>query len=153
MGIHEFEPRDENFDGKVRESFALQEAMKTIGCSIDSLEAGKIEIHFPFNKALTQQHGFIHAGILSTVMDSACGYAAFSLMPADAAVLSIEFKVNLLSPAKGDAFRVVANVIRLGKTITVCAAETFSINGTKQKRVANMTGTMMAVFDREGIKN
>ena len=93
--------------------------MKTVNASILAIRPGEIELEFPYQSNLTQQHGFIHAGIVSTVLDTACGYAAFSLMPENAAVLTIEFKVNLLSPAKGERFRAVGKVKKLGKNITV----------------------------------
>ena len=140
-----FIPRDKNFRAKVEDSFSRQQAMTTIGCSIANLEPGRIELRFPFDEKLTQQHGFIHAGILSTVMDSACGYAAYSLMSEDSAVLSVEFKINLLLPARGEEFRVVGGVVRPGKTITVCDAEAFAISDGREKLVSRMTGTMMAV--------
>ena len=148
-----FEPKDKNFQAKVEDSFALQQAMQTIGCSIKSVEPGRIELQFPYDKKLTQQHGFIHAGILATVMDSACGYAAFSLMPENAAVLSVEFKINLMSPAKGDYFTAIGEVIKQGRTITVCEAKAYAKEDNKSKLISHMTGTMMAVYDREGIEN
>ena len=97
-----FQP-DQDFEARVRDSFARQVVMKTIGCELTQVSAGTIEIEMPFNPSLVQQHGFLHAGIISTALDSACGYAAYSLMPADAAVLTIEFKVNMLAPGKGNA--------------------------------------------------
>ena len=98
------------FERRVRESFALQNAMKTIGATLTSIMPGQVSIGMPFNEVFTQQHGFIHAGIISTLLDSACGYAAFSLMPENAAVLTIEFKINLLSPAKGESFEAIGRV-------------------------------------------
>jgi uncharacterized protein (TIGR00369 family) len=95
-------PRNPDFDRLVRESFARQQIMRTIGARLERIAAGEIEIHLPYRADLTQQHGFVHAGIVATILDSACGYAAFSLMPPGAGVLSIEFKTNLLAPAKGD---------------------------------------------------
>jgi len=148
-----FKPRDKNFCRKVEESFALQNAMKTIGCTIDTIEPGRIQLQFPYDEKLTQQHGFVHAGFIATAMDSACGYAAFSLMPENAAVLAVEFKVNFLAPAKGELFRIVGKVLKPGRTITVCQAEAFAIDGGDEKLVSQMTGTMMAVYDREGISN
>ena len=147
-----FEPADPEFEKKVIESFNRQEVMKTLNVTLLTVRPGEIELAFPFQQNLTQQHGFLHAGIVSTVLDSACGYAAFSLMPRKAAVLSIEFKVNLLSPAKGERFRAIGSVKKPGKTITVTGAELFSITGDEKKLVATMVGTMMAVYDREGIE-
>ena len=106
----------------------------------------------PYEAAFTQQHGFIHAGIMATVLDSACGYAAFSLMPADAAVLTVEFKTNLLAPAKGDRFLFRAHVVKPGRTLTVCDGQAFAIeNGADERLVATMNGTLMALFDRSNI--
>jgi uncharacterized protein (TIGR00369 family) len=97
-----FEPKDENFVEKVRESFAAQTVMSVIGAEITKIKAGAVEIELLYRNDLTQQNGFVHAGIITTIADSACGYAAFSLMPKEAEVLSVEFKVNLLSPAIGE---------------------------------------------------
>src|SRR3984885_10474792 len=147
-----FEPKDPNLDSRVRASFARQAAMATLGITIVALKPGEIEFDMPYNSAYTQQHGFMHAGIIATALDSACGYAAFSLMPADAAVLTVEFKTNLLAPAKGDHFRFRAHVVKPGRTLTVCEAQAFALDGTADERlVATMTGTLMALFDRPNI--
>ncbi len=138
---------------KVIESFNRQGMMKTINASILAIRPGEIELEFPYQSNLTQQHGFIHAGIVSTVLDTACGYAAFSLMPENAAVLTIEFKVNLLSPAKGEQFRAVGKVKKHGNNITVTEGELFSHEEGGRKLVATMVGTIMSVYDREGIEN
>jgi uncharacterized protein (TIGR00369 family) len=147
----QFQPQDSNFESKVRESFARQLVMGTIGANLTVVEAGAIEIEFPYRKELTQQNGFIHAGIVATVLDSACGYAAFSLMPAETAVLSIEFKVNLLAPAKGEFIRVRAEVKRPGKNVTVCAADAWAVNEGQSKVVATMLATMMCLRGRSDL--
>lgn len=147
--MERFEPKDPDFDRRVRANFARQAAMATLGITIASLEAGEIAFEMPYDAAYTQQHGFVHAGIITTALDSACGYAAFSLMPADAEVLTVEFKTNLLAPAKGDRFRFEAVVLRPGRTLTVCEARAFALDGEHRKLVATMTGTLMAVFDRK----
>ena len=126
--------------------------MQTVGASLTRVAPGEVVIAFPFDSKLTQQHGFIHAGIVSTVLDSACGYAAFSLMPEDAAVLTIEFKINLLSPAQGDRFEAVGRVKKPGRNITVTEGEIYAHQGDSKKLVASMVGTMMAVFDRDQIQ-
>ena len=149
----QFEPSDAGYKEKVIESFNRQEVMKTVNASILNIRPGEIELEFPFQASLTQQHGFIHAGIVSTVLDSACGYAAFSLMPENAAVLTIEFKLNLLSPAKGERFRAIGRVKKPGKNITVTEGELFSYSEGEQKLIAVMVGTIMSVYDREGIEN
>src|SRR3974390_2679709 len=123
-----FEPKDTNFAARVRGSFARQAAMQTLGVEITRLAAGEIELAMPYEAAFTQQHGFVHAGIMATVLDSACGYAAFSLMPADAAVLTVEFKTNLLAPAKGERFAFRAHVVKPGRTLTVCDARAFALS-------------------------
>jgi uncharacterized protein (TIGR00369 family) len=114
-----FEPKDENFVEKVRESFAAQSVLKFIGAKITRIKAGAVDIQIKYRKDLTQQNEYIHAGIITTIADSACGYAAFSLMPKGADVLSVEFKINLLSPALGDKFLAKARVVRAGKTLTI----------------------------------
>jgi uncharacterized protein (TIGR00369 family) len=146
-----FEPKDANFEARVRSSFARQIAMATLGIEIIGLKAGEIELKMPYTAAYTQQHGFIHAGIITTALDSACGYAAFSLMPVDAAVLTVEFKTNLMAPARGDYFLFRARVVKPGRTITVCDAQAFAVEGDHEKLVATMTGTLMALFGREGV--
>jgi uncharacterized protein (TIGR00369 family) len=148
-----FQPKDPDFENRVRASFDRQLAMQTLGIEISDLKAGEIELTMPYVTAFTQQHGFLHAGIVSTGLDSACGYAAFSLMPADAAVLSVEFKVNLLAPARGQRFLFRASVVKPGRTIFVCDARAFAVEGGEEKLVATMTGTMMALYDRPGIRH
>ncbi|MBV1909893.1 MAG: PaaI family thioesterase [Kangiellaceae bacterium] len=142
----QFVPRDSGYHKKVTNSFQEQAVMKTVNASIVSVVPGETILEFPFQPSLTQQNGFIHAGIVSTVLDSACGYAAFSLMSEGAAVLSIEFKVNLLSPAKGDKFKAIGRVKKAGRNITVTEGELFSYTDGKEKLVATMTATMMAVY-------
>ena len=146
-----FEPKDPQFENRVRTSFARQQTMATLGIEIVWLKPGEIELKMPYAPAYTQQHGFTHAGVIATALDSACGYAAFSLMPADAAVLTVEFKTNLLAPAKGEYFLIRGRVVKLGRTITVCDGQAFAVLGGNEKLIATMTGTLMALFDREGI--
>ncbi len=146
-----FAPKDPQFDTRVRASFARQPAMASLGVEIVALSPGEIELSMPYAAAFTQQHGFIHAGIITTALDSACGYAAFSLMPEDAAVLTVEFKTNLLAPARGEYFRFRSQVVKLGRTITVCDGRAFAVAAGKESLVATMSGTLMALFDRTGI--
>jgi uncharacterized protein (TIGR00369 family) len=146
-----FDPKDANFEARVRASFVRQTAMATLGIEITGVKAGEVELKMPYSIAYTQQHGFIHAGIITTALDSACGYAAFSLMPDDAAVLTVEFKTNLIAPARGDYFLFRARVVKPGRTITVCDAQAFAVADGEEKLVATMTGTLMAVIGREGI--
>jgi uncharacterized protein (TIGR00369 family) len=147
-----FQPKDANFADRVRASFARQPTMRTLGVAIARLAPGEIELTMPYGQAYTQQHGFMHAGIMATALDSACGYAAFSLMPADAAVLTVEFKINLLAPAKGNHFLFRARVVKPGRTLTVCEAQALAAeNGSDERLIASMTGTLMALFERPDI--
>jgi len=147
-----YQAPDPNFRERVRASFARQRAMTTLGIEMLRVEAGEIELAMGNDAAYTQQHGFVHAGIIAAALDSACGYAAFSLMPADAAVLTVEFKINLLAPAKGERFVFRANVVKPGRTLTFCEARAFALDeGGAERLVASMTGTLMAVFDRSGV--
>lgn len=141
-------PADVDYDARVRASFGRQQLMATIGARVEDVAPGRVVLRLPFRDDLTQQHGFLHAGTIAALADSACGYAALSLMPADAGVLSIEFKVNMLAPAKGDAIVARAEVVRAGRTIMVCRADVVSVTGAEEKPVAAMQGTMMVVRDR-----
>jgi uncharacterized domain 1 len=148
-----FDPPDPDFATRVRASFERQDAMLTIGATLGAVEPGRVTIELPWAQALTQQHGFLHAGMIATALDSACGYAAFSLMPAQAAVLTIEFKINLLAPAKGQRFRMVGAVIKPGRTITVAEGQAWAIDEGREKLVATMSATLMAVIGRAGVQN
>lgn len=136
---------------RVQESFALQGAMQTLGAQITHLAAGAVDIGFDWAPGLTQQHGFIHAGMLSAALDSACGYAGFSLMPEHAGVLTIEFKINLLAPAQGQRFRCEGRVLKPGRTIVVAEGRGYAIDNGQEKLCATMQCTLMAVHGREGI--
>jgi len=139
-------PLNPDFESAVRASFDRQQIMNLIGAELGTVEPGIVEIGFRFRPELTQQNGYIHAGVLTTVADSACGYAAFSLMPAGAAVLSVEFKVNLLRPARGQSFVARAEVIKAGRTLSVVRADVFGIDDQgERERVATMQGTMMCL--------
>jgi uncharacterized protein (TIGR00369 family) len=133
---------------RVRRSFAKQRVMATIGATLESVEPGAVTIAMPPNESLNQQHGYLHAGIIATIADSACGYAALSLMPDDAAVLSIEFKTNMLAPADGERFIARGRVIKPGRTIMVCDATVHAVKNGAEKLVATMTGTMMVAQGR-----
>jgi uncharacterized protein (TIGR00369 family) len=148
-----FEPRDPQYAARVRASFARQDAMKTIGATLTSVEPGVVAIEMPWAQALTQQHGFLHAGMVATGLDSACGYAGFSLMPADAAVLTVEYKINLLAPAQGQRFRMVGEVIKPGRTLTIVEGKAYAIEGDREKLIATMNATLMALFGREGVNH
>ena len=141
-----------DFERRVRESFARQRVMESIGASLTHVEAGAVEITLPYRIDLTQQHGFIHAGIVATILDSACGYAAFSLMPPERAVLTVEYKINLLHPAKGTRLIARARVVRVGKTLTVCAGDAFAETDGVETGVATMLATVMAVEQRDDLR-
>ncbi|MDH3387548.1 MAG: PaaI family thioesterase [Gammaproteobacteria bacterium] len=142
----QFEPRNPDFEARVAQSFGEQAVMSMIGARLSEVGAGQVVIELPYRTDLTQQDGFIHAGISSTIMDSACGYAAFSLMPADARVLTIEFKINLLAPAAGDLFRAVGRVRKAGRSVFAAEADLYARTDGSDKLVATMHGTLMAVY-------
>jgi uncharacterized protein (TIGR00369 family) len=135
-----------DFERRTRESFARQQAMATLGIELERVEPGVVGLLLAHRADLTQQHGFLHAGIVSTALDSACGYAAFTLMPPDAAVLTIEFKVNLLAPARGPVLRIEGRVVKAGRTISVVDAR--AVQGDDDTLVATMTATVMTVLGR-----
>ena len=130
---------------RVRESFARQAFMTTLGAVLTRVAPGEVEIELPYREDLTQQHGLLHAGVLATMADSACGYAAFTKMPEDHAVLSVEFKQNLLAPARGGRFRATAKVVRSGRTLTVCTAEVIAVERGEETLVAIMQATMIGL--------
>ncbi|WP_370680867.1 PaaI family thioesterase [Comamonas sp. GB3 AK4-5] len=136
---------------RVRDSFVRQGAMGTLGAEITHLLPGEVDIGFDWAQGLTQQHGFIHAGMLSAALDSACGYAAFSLMPEDAEVLTIEFKINLLAPAKGQRFRCEGRVLKPGRTIMVAEGRAYAVDQEQEKLAATMHCTLMVLQGRPGI--
>lgn len=140
------------FEDRVRASFDRQPAMRTIGAELTRVTRGIVEIEMPYSAALTQQHGFLHAGVISTALDSACGFAAFSMMPEDAAVLTIEFKINLLAPGKGERFLFRGSVTKPGRTIIVADGQAYALAADGEaKLIATMTGTMMTITGREGL--
>lgn len=142
-----------NYAARVHESFGRQGAMQTLGARLGHVLPGAVDIELDWAAGLTQQHGFLHAGMVATAMDSACRYAGFTLMAEDAAVLTIEFKINLLAPARGERFRMEGRVLKPGRTITVCEGRTFALEGAQEKLVATMGCTLMAVTGRENIRH
>ncbi len=132
-----------NLETRVRESFALQGLMQTLCASVTRVITGEIEIEMPISSAISQQHGFVHAAAITAIMDSACGYAALSLMPEDSDVLAVEFKVNFVAPATGSSIRAVGTVIKAGKTITLTTANAYAISSDGEKLVAVMQATMI----------
>src|SRR4030095_1664813 len=134
------------FADDIKQSFAQQSIMRLIGAELSLLEPGIVEISLPYRADLTQQHGYLHGGIVTTIADSAAGYAAYSLMPAGAEVLSIEFKVNLLRPARGKSFLARAEVIKAGRTLTVSRADVFGVAESSDRvLVATMLATIICL--------
>lgn len=132
-----------DFEERVRASFARQTLMKTIGARMTRVSPGEVVIELTFREDLTQQHGFVHAGVITAIVDSACGYAALSLMPPDSGVLTVEYKANFLSPAKGSTFIATGRVVKPGRTLTVCSGDVVAVDEGKEKTVATMLATMM----------
>ena len=143
--MKEHKVRDPNYETRVRSSFDKQDIMKTLGASLIKIAPGEVVIEFSYDQSLTQQNGFIHAGVVTTVVDSACGYAAYTLMPADSEVLTIEYKVNFMSPAKGETFKGIGRVLKSGRTITVCSGDVIAVEGGKERVVATMQATMICL--------
>ena len=138
-----FQVQDPDFERRVRQNFERQQVMRLIGAELRVVEPGAVDIVLPYRRDLTQQDDYIHAGILTTVADSACGYAAYTLMPAGAEVLSVEFKVNLLRPAAGELFTAEARVVKAGKTLTVTICQVYASAAGETKLVATMLATMI----------
>lgn len=147
------EARDPQFHARVTDSFARQTIMTTIGATLTHVAPGEVDIVLPFRPDLCQQHGFVHAGVVTTIVDSACGFAALTLMPPGAGVLTIEFKSNFLAPAAGDTFVARGRVIRAGRQITVVSGEVIAQSAAGGKVVSLMQATMMAVMGTEGVKD
>jgi uncharacterized protein (TIGR00369 family) len=149
-----FEPRMPDYEERVRATFAGQRLMETIGARLLRVAPGEVEIELPFRADLTQQHGTLHAGVVTAIADTACGVAAFSLMPPDSAVLSIEYKVNFLAPARGGRILARGRVVRPGRTLTVCAAEVAALpSGQAEEQevlIATMLATMIRLPSRAG---
>jgi len=143
-----FEPANPDFEDRIRDSFQRQGIMGLIGAHLSLVAPGHVEIELPFRSDLTQQHGFFHAGATSTVVDSAGGYAAFSLFPSEASVLTVEYKINLIAPAKGERLRAVGRVLRPGRTLTLCDLEVFAEEAGGSKLCAKGLQTLMRLDGR-----
>jgi uncharacterized protein (TIGR00369 family) len=147
--LKSFEARDPDWEAKVRKSFARQAVMKLIGAQLTGLSPGRCEIRLPYRDDLIQQHGYFHAGIISTIVDSAGGYAGFSLMPAGAGVLSVEFKINLLSPGDGELLIATGEVLKPGKTLVIARGEVYVVKDGKTTHCATMQQTLMTMHGME----
>lgn len=140
-----------DFQERIRQSFSRQRAMETLGAELTRIEHGTVEIEMDFDPRLTQQHGILHAGVVAMALDTACGYAAYTVIDDDASILTIEFKVNLLSPGRGERFLFRGEVTRPGSTIIVADGRAYALSDGPAKLIASMTGTMMVVRGREDI--
>ncbi|SUZ82769.1 uncharacterized protein METZ01_LOCUS35623 [marine metagenome] len=143
-----FQPKDPDFEAKVRDSFGRQTAMQTLGAVVGRLGPGELEVEMPYRADLAQQHGFIHGGIVTSILDSACWYAAFSLSAPDSAILTVEYKVNFVTPAKGERLVARGEVIRPGATVTVCKGNVLVYQGEEEELAATMLATFMLMPNR-----
>lgn len=143
-----FPARDPGFEQRVRGSFARQRVMAFLGATLDEVSPGLAQISLPYRPELSQQHGFFHGGVVGTIADSAAGYAGFSLMPADASVLTVEYKLNLIAPADGDKLIARGKVIRPGKSLVVTEADIFVAKGEEQRQCGVLLQTLMCMHDR-----
>ncbi len=146
-----FVPADPDFDRRVRASFARQAMMSLLQATVARVAPGRVDIALPVRPELGQQHGFVHAGVVTAIADSACGYAALTLMPAGTGVLTVEFKMNLLAPAGGSALSARARVLKPGRNIFVCAGDVHALDDQGETLVATMLATMMVVRDRPAL--
>lgn len=140
-----FEPKNPEFRAIATDTFERQRAMHTLGISIARMEPGEIDLAMGYSPELTQQNGFVHAGVITAALDSACGIAAFTLMPAGTDILTVEFKTNLLAPAKGERFAFRAAVVKPGRTLTICEARAYAVHDGVETLIATMSATMMAL--------
>ena len=143
--MNDFNPMNPDYEARIRSSFEKQGVMKTIGAALTKIAPGEVVIEFSYDASLTQQHGYVHAGVVTTVVDSACGYAAYTLMAPDSEVLTIEYKVNFMYPARGERFKGIGRVLRSGRTVTVCSGDVVAVENGKEKVVATMLATMISV--------
>jgi len=150
-----FRPLDPNYERKVRESFLRQRFMKFVGAKLIEVRPGYCEIHLPYKKDLSQQHGFFHAGVIGTIADNSGGYAAYSLMAADSSIFTVEYKLNLIAPGDGDLLIGRGQVIKYGRTLTVCRTEVFVVKDGAEKLCATSLMTLMAMVGKadEAVEN
>ncbi len=140
-----FVAQNPDFEARVRASFARQAAMGLIGAVMTRVEPGRCEIELPVREDLTQQHKFVHGGVVGMIGDSAGGYAAFTLMPADASVLTVEYKINMLAPATGEKLIARGEVLKPGRTLSIVRADVFALDASRETRVASMQQTLMVM--------
>ena len=145
-----FEPKNPDYLESATATFERQQAMRNLGISIARIEPGEVELSMPYSVDWTQQNGFVHAGIITAGLDTACGIAAFTLMPAGTGVLTVEFKTNLLAPARGERFSFRATVIKPGRTLSICEGRAYGVRGGAESLIATMTGTLIALTRKSG---
>lgn len=143
-----FQVQDPGYEARVRKTFAGQAALTTLGITLARIEPGTLELRMPYDVKFSQQNGFLHGGIISAGLDTACGLASYTLMPANADILTVEFKINLLAPAKGQTFRFVGHVIKPGRTLVVSEGRAYAVEGEREKLIATMSATMMTMVQR-----
>ena len=142
-------PQDKNYQSRVKESFARQSFMELLGAKLIDIQPGYCEIHVPFKKDLTQQHGFFHAGVVGTLADNAAGYAAYTLMAADSSILTVEYKVNLMAPGDGELLIAKSNVLKYGRTLTVCRTDIFIRKSGLEKLCAAAQVTLIELKNKK----
>jgi len=144
--MSEFQIRDPDYEARVRRTFANQPALATLGITLTKVEPGALELRMPYDANLSQQNGFLHGGVVSAALDTACGLASYTLMSAQADILTVEFKINLLAPAKGQTFRFVGNVVKPGRTLVIAEGRAFASEDGREKLIATMSATMMTML-------
>lgn len=144
----DFQIQDPDYDARVRKTFAGQAALDTLGITLARIEPGKLELRMPYDAKFSQQNGFLHGGVISAGLDTACGLASYTLMPAHADILTVEFKINLLAPAKGQTFRFVGHVVKPGRTLVVSEGHAYANDDGREKLIATMSATMMTMVSR-----
>jgi uncharacterized protein (TIGR00369 family) len=149
MTMTHFEPKNPDYRAIATDMFERQRAMQTLGISIARIEPGEVDLAMSYSADFSQQHGFVHAGIITAGLDNACGMAAFTLMPAGTDILTVEFKTNLLAPAKGERFIFRSHVVKPGRTLTVCDAKAYAVQEGTETLIATMSATLMAMQRRE----
>ena len=143
-----FQVQDPDYEERVRRTFANQPALGTFGITLARIEPGALELRMLYDARLSQQNGFLHGGVVSAGLDTSCGLASYTLMPAHADILTVEFKINLLAPAKGQTFRFVGNVVKPGRTLVVSEGHAYASNDGREKLIATMSATMMTMVSR-----
>ncbi len=141
-----FQVQDPDYEARVRKTFAGQLALATLGITLAKVEPGTLELRMPYDAKFSQQNSFLHGGVVSAGLDTACGLASYTLMPAAADILTVKFKINLLAPAKGQTFRFVGRVVKPGRTLVIAEGHAFAIDGDREKLIATMSATMMTIL-------